>query len=82
MGNKIKNTLYIFSYMRIDVMLIILDRYMGTITGIGDLDPTRWPGSKWRNLEVSVNMCPSSVAFSNAIIMLSTISSISTLSWC
>ena len=25
---------------------------MGTVTGIGDLDPNRWPGSKWRNLEV------------------------------
>ncbi|EFJ34850.1 hypothetical protein SELMODRAFT_405821 [Selaginella moellendorffii] len=23
-------------------------RYMGTITGIGDIDPARWPGSKWR----------------------------------
>ncbi|XP_019051993.1 PREDICTED: auxin response factor 5-like isoform X2 [Nelumbo nucifera] len=27
-------------------------RYMGTITGISDLDPLRWPGSKWRNLQV------------------------------
>ena len=36
---------------------------MGTITGIGDLDPTRWPRSKWRNLEVFVNMCPSSIDF-------------------
>lgn len=27
-------------------------RYMGTITGITDLDPLRWPGSKWRNLQV------------------------------
>eukprot|EP00250_Pteridium_aquilinum_P014786 c22197_g2_i1 orf=361-3315(-) len=29
-----------------------LRRYMGTITGITDLDARRWPGSKWRNLEV------------------------------
>eukprot|EP00250_Pteridium_aquilinum_P007645 c17316_g3_i1 orf=1-1494(-) len=29
-----------------------LRRYMGTVTGIGDLDGSRWPGSKWRNLEV------------------------------
>ncbi|XP_021285434.1 auxin response factor 5 [Herrania umbratica] len=27
-------------------------RYMGTLVGIGDLDPLRWPGSKWRNLQV------------------------------
>ncbi|XWS26561.1 hypothetical protein CRYUN_Cryun26dG0041100 [Craigia yunnanensis] len=27
-------------------------RYMGTITGISDLDPTRWKNSQWRNLQV------------------------------
>ncbi|PSS31271.1 Auxin response factor like [Actinidia chinensis var. chinensis] len=27
-------------------------RYMGTIVGTSDLDPLRWPGSKWRNLQV------------------------------
>ncbi|KAK9112991.1 hypothetical protein Scep_020510 [Stephania cephalantha] len=27
-------------------------RYMGTIVGISDVDPLRWPGSKWRNLQV------------------------------
>ncbi|KAK4797093.1 hypothetical protein SAY86_029419 [Trapa natans] len=27
-------------------------RYMGTIIGLSDLDPLRWPGSKWRNLQV------------------------------
>ncbi|PON70762.1 Auxin response factor [Parasponia andersonii] len=27
-------------------------RYMGTIVGISELDPLRWPGSKWRNLQV------------------------------
>ncbi|CAL0326999.1 unnamed protein product [Lupinus luteus] len=27
-------------------------RYMGTIVGICDLDPLRWPGSKWRNIQV------------------------------
>ncbi|KAL1312032.1 hypothetical protein AAHE18_16G007800 [Arachis hypogaea] len=27
-------------------------RYMGTIVGISDLDPLRWPGSKWRNIQV------------------------------
>ncbi|CAH1435585.1 unnamed protein product [Lactuca virosa] len=27
-------------------------RYMGTIVGISDVDPLRWPGSKWHNLQV------------------------------
>lgn len=27
-------------------------RYMGTITGISDLDPIRWKTSEWRNLQV------------------------------
>lgn len=27
-------------------------RYMGTVVGNSDLDPLRWPGSKWRNLQV------------------------------
>ncbi|CAH9080616.1 unnamed protein product [Cuscuta epithymum] len=27
-------------------------RYMGTITGISDLDPTRWPNSHWRSVKV------------------------------
>eukprot|EP00252_Welwitschia_mirabilis_P016032 TRINITY_DN354_c0_g1_i14.p1 TRINITY_DN354_c0_g1~~TRINITY_DN354_c0_g1_i14.p1 ORF type:complete len:1107 (+),score=229.86 TRINITY_DN354_c0_g1_i14:703-4023(+) len=27
-------------------------RYMGTISGISDLDPVRWPNSQWRNLQV------------------------------
>ncbi|KAF3971515.1 hypothetical protein ACB098_07G030500 [Castanea mollissima] len=27
-------------------------RYMGTITGISDLDPVRWTNSQWRNLQV------------------------------
>ncbi|KAL8201932.1 hypothetical protein R6Q57_011079 [Mikania cordata] len=27
-------------------------RYMGTIVGISDMDPLRWPGSKWHNLQV------------------------------
>ncbi|ONK58520.1 uncharacterized protein A4U43_C09F13920 [Asparagus officinalis] len=28
-------------------------RYMGTITGINDLDHVRWKNSQWRNLQVS-----------------------------
>ncbi|KAK3218676.1 hypothetical protein Dsin_012646 [Dipteronia sinensis] len=27
-------------------------RYMGTITGINDLDPVRWPNSHWRSVKV------------------------------
>ncbi|XP_076917019.1 auxin response factor 6-like [Bidens hawaiensis] len=27
-------------------------RYMGTTTGIGDLDPARWPNSHWRSVKV------------------------------
>ncbi|URD72292.1 auxin response factor [Musa troglodytarum] len=27
-------------------------RYMGTITGIGDLDPVHWPNSHWRSVKV------------------------------
>jgi hypothetical protein len=27
-------------------------RYMGTITGISDLDPVKWPNSQWRNIQV------------------------------
>ncbi|CAL1384017.1 unnamed protein product [Linum trigynum] len=27
-------------------------RYMGSIVAVSDLDPLRWPGSKWRNLQV------------------------------
>ena len=30
-------------------------RYMGTITGISDLDPVRWKNSQWRNLQVSLD---------------------------
>ena len=29
-----------------------LPRYMGTITGISDLDPVRWPNSHWRSVKV------------------------------
>lgn len=29
-------------------------RYMGTITGISDLDPVRWKNSQWRNLQVVI----------------------------
>ena len=28
-------------------------RYMGTITGISDMDPLRWKNSQWRNIQVA-----------------------------
>lgn len=31
----------------------VIFRYMGTITGIGDLDPVRWPNSHWRSVKVN-----------------------------
>jgi hypothetical protein len=30
-------------------------RYMGTITGISDLDPVRWQNSHWRSVKVDLN---------------------------
>lgn len=27
-------------------------RYMGTITGVSDLDHVRWPNSHWRSVKV------------------------------
>lgn len=38
--------------MRIDSEDVAERRYTGLIVGIGDVDPTRWPGSKWRCLLV------------------------------
>lgn len=32
----------------------LLCRYMGTITGISDLDAVRWKNSQWRNLQVDI----------------------------
>lgn len=32
--------------------MLLFGRYMGTITGISDLDPVRWKNSQWRNLQV------------------------------
>jgi len=40
--------IWLFTYTRFGCVF----RYMGTIVGISDLDPLRWPGSKWRNLQV------------------------------
>lgn len=28
---------------------------MGTITGISDLDPVRWPNSHWRSVKVCMD---------------------------
>lgn len=43
-------------------------RYMGTITGINDLDPVRWKNSQWRNLQVEeVDWLISSFFFASGI---------------
>ncbi|RZS06833.1 hypothetical protein BHM03_00037563 [Ensete ventricosum] len=34
------------------MVLKLTGRYTGLITGIGELDPLRWPGSKWKCLSV------------------------------
>lgn len=34
------------------LILYMFYSYMGTITGIGDLDPARWPNSHWRSVKV------------------------------
>lgn len=28
---------------------------MGTITGMGDMDPVRWPNSQWRSVKVKLS---------------------------
>ncbi|KAL0321387.1 UNVERIFIED_CONTAM: Auxin response factor 6 [Sesamum radiatum] len=33
-------------------------RYMGTITGICDLDPARWPNSHWRSVKINREETP------------------------
>lgn len=44
-------------------------RYMGTITGISDLDPVRWKNSQWRNLQVDkVEWLDSSFLFAFGIL--------------
>ncbi|RVW95884.1 Auxin response factor 3 [Vitis vinifera] len=38
--------------MRVETEDAAERRYTGLITGISDMDPVRWPGSKWRSSEV------------------------------
>lgn len=35
------------------LMVAFCFRYMGTITGISDLDSERWPKSHWRSVKVN-----------------------------
>lgn len=44
-----------FLYWNFGVLISkwFMSRYMGTITGIGDLDPDRWPNSHWRSVKVN-----------------------------
>ncbi|CAA6664617.1 unnamed protein product [Spirodela intermedia] len=39
-------------YTQVSVGMRFRMMYMGTITGISDLDPDRWRNSQWRNLQV------------------------------
>lgn len=36
-------------------LCMLMSRYMGTITGISDLDPVRWPNSHWRSVKVCLD---------------------------
>jgi hypothetical protein len=42
------------AYCILLIKLFNVFRYMGTITGISDLDPVRWKNSQWRNLQVGL----------------------------
>lgn len=43
--------LYYLCLQKCKVCLLFF-RYMGTITGISELDPVRWPNSHWRSVKV------------------------------
>ncbi|KAF8408827.1 hypothetical protein HHK36_004896 [Tetracentron sinense] len=46
-------SLFRFLHMAVPLTLsMFMYRYMGTITGISDLDPVRWPKSHWRSVKV------------------------------
>lgn len=45
--------------------MLVLSRYMGTITGISDLDPVRWPNSHWRSVKVIKHSTTIAVASDN-----------------
>lgn len=36
----------------INIFFILIHRHTGHITGVGDVDSIRWPGSRWRSLMV------------------------------
>lgn len=45
--------------------MLVLSRYMGTITGISDLDPVRWPNSHWRSVKVIKHSTTIAIASDN-----------------
>lgn len=45
--------------------MLVLSRYMGTITGISDLDPVRWPNSHWRSVKVIKHSTTIAIAYDN-----------------
>lgn len=46
------NVMYFSQYNEKLRLIFSFGRYTGLITGINDMDPVRWPGSKWRCLVV------------------------------
>lgn len=45
-------------------------RCSGVVTGIGDLDPYRWPNSKWRCLMVSIVVCCHIMEYNSTTLIL------------
>lgn len=49
---SMKRPIFEQSFAMTLMLSLSLSRCTGLITGIGDADPVRWPGSKWRCLLV------------------------------
>lgn len=49
--------------------MLVLSRYMGTITGISDLDPVRWPNSHWRSVKVIKHSTTIAIASDNLLMV-------------
>ena len=47
-----ETSLFCLFYSREISCIMFLCRYTGLVTGVNDMDPIRWPGSKWRCLLV------------------------------
>lgn len=49
---EVKSLIFVEALIKLITERHLICRYMGTITGISDLDPVRWKNSQWRNLQV------------------------------